>query len=319
MKYLGTGRYLGTLEPGTDEWTAARAARIGGSEIAAILGLSPWESYFSLWHRKKGLIGPVAETDLMWWGKANEPACAARFAYLHPEWEVRRIGTYVNRERDYQLISPDRLLMRPGGGRWSLLEIKQAHDGGAYADDDGELISEWGPDGTDQIPVYYRCQVLWAMDTLGVTEHRLVAYFGGDDFREYLVQYDEAEALILRKRAEEFIDALACDRRPSLDAHTATYHAVQELHPEIDDVDRDTPTELAEQYLSALQAVRDADERKALATVELADWLGSDRRAIHGENAKGKPRSIACRIPGRNGGPPYLRASPLPKPKKEIA
>ena len=47
---------LGWFEPGTSDWHAARANGIGGSEIAAVLGLSPYESRFSLWHRKKGLL-----------------------------------------------------------------------------------------------------------------------------------------------------------------------------------------------------------------------------------------------------------------------
>ncbi|MDQ3578214.1 MAG: YqaJ viral recombinase family protein, partial [Actinomycetota bacterium] len=62
--------FVGDFAPGSPEWHAARAQGLGGSEIAAVLGLSPWESRFSLWHRKTGTASPVVENDIMYWGKA---------------------------------------------------------------------------------------------------------------------------------------------------------------------------------------------------------------------------------------------------------
>ena len=53
-----TGVLIGTFSPGSEEWLAARADGLGGSEVAAVLGLSPFESRFSLWHRKAGRVGP---------------------------------------------------------------------------------------------------------------------------------------------------------------------------------------------------------------------------------------------------------------------
>src|SRR5205823_13949319 len=71
--------FVGDFEPGSPEWHAARARGLGGSEIAAVLGLSPWESKFSLWHRKMGLASPVVETDEMYWGKLHEPTILAEW------------------------------------------------------------------------------------------------------------------------------------------------------------------------------------------------------------------------------------------------
>ena len=104
---------LGWFEPGTPEWHAARANGIGGSEIAAVVGLSPHESRFSLWHRKKGLVGPVEENPQMRWGKKHEPTICAEFAELHPEWIVHISGTYAAAGRAWQIANPDRLLYRP--------------------------------------------------------------------------------------------------------------------------------------------------------------------------------------------------------------
>lgn len=41
-----------------DEWHALRAPRVGGSEVPALLGVSPFLSRWQLWHQKKGTLAP---------------------------------------------------------------------------------------------------------------------------------------------------------------------------------------------------------------------------------------------------------------------
>jgi putative phage-type endonuclease len=40
------------MQQGSTEWLAARRSGIGGSEVAALFGVCPWDSAYSLWHRK---------------------------------------------------------------------------------------------------------------------------------------------------------------------------------------------------------------------------------------------------------------------------
>ena len=40
-----------------EEWLQARRRGIGGSDAAAVLGLSPWKSNVRLWEEKTGLLG----------------------------------------------------------------------------------------------------------------------------------------------------------------------------------------------------------------------------------------------------------------------
>jgi putative phage-type endonuclease len=141
---------LGHFEPGSDDWHAARANGIGGSEIAAVLGLSPYESAFSLWHRKKNLIAPVEESEEMYWGKEHEPAICRRFAREHPDLDVTPAPTYCHPDRPWQIANPD----RHAGP--DLFEAKTARDS-----------EGWGEEGTDQIPVHYRAQCLHYMDVTG--------------------------------------------------------------------------------------------------------------------------------------------------------
>lgn len=304
---LGDAVQVGVHTPGTAAWTELRRRRLGGSEIAAVLGLSPWESYFGLWHRKRGTIDPIADTLLLRMGRRMEPVIAAEWAFQHPELDVRTCAAYVHRDRDWQLISPDRIAYRESG-QWTPVEIKHPY-----------LTEDWGR-GDDEIPVYYRCQVLHAMDVLEVEEHLLVAYFGGGDLRTYRIAYDAAEAEILRRRGREFIDHVeAGDPLPTIDAHSATYQAIRRMHPLIDDVDVIVPARLAEPFLGARAADAECDGEVRLATAELAAFVGTARRALYGVTPSGRPRSIACRVPARDpDAAPYLRASPLPKTTKEI-
>jgi len=273
-------------EPQSPEWHAVRATGLGGSDIAAILGLSPWESPFSLWHRKRGAIGDVTETPVMTWGKRLEDAICLAFADEHPDLGVTRTGTWRNTERPWQLANPDRLVT---GG---ILEAKTAGD-----------AHGWGEPGSPQIPIYYTCQVLWYLDTLGLDTAHVAVLIAGRDYREYAVRYDQVEAQFLRDRAAAFWQSIQEDRPPALDGHTATYQVVRELHPDIEPVDVEIPGDLADRYRAACAAHKAAEAAKNEACAEVLAALGTARNAVHGGDR------IAYRVPGRDGNPPYLRAA----------
>lgn len=292
MTRFADADYLGTFPAGSPEWLALRADGLGGSEIAAVLGLSPFESRFSLWHRKRGEAAPQAETEEMRAGKYFEPGIVEWFRDTHPDYRVRRAGTYRSKARPWQIANPDRIITGPAGRE--VLEIKNVR--GA----DG-----WGEPGSDEVPVYYRAQVLWYVDVLGLSRARLAVVVAGCEFREYVVDYTLDEARILRREAAEFLRTVAAGERPSIDEHGETYRVIRELHPDIDDGEVEIPRELAASYRAALAAHKDAEAAKKRATARLADVLGTARRAMcDGE-------SIAIRKPGRNGAAPFVTPSPV--------
>ena len=263
---------VGFFEPGSPEWHTARAAGIGGSEIAAVLGLSPYESRFSLWHRKKGLIGPVEETEVMYWGKVHEPGVAARFTELHPEWAVVPSPTYAAAGRPWQIANPDRKVYRHDAPV-ELLEIKTARE--------DEL---WGEEGTDQIPVWYRCQCLWYLDVLGAQRCHVAVLIAGSEYREYVIDYNADEARLLRDAGARFIDDLEHDVRPDIDGHTATYQTVRVLPEGLDDVDVQVDPLLVRRFHDAQDAYWEADDELTACKSSLLDLIGTGRRAIVGRD-----------------------------------
>ena len=113
---------LPDLQPGTPEWMRLMTA----SKVAAVLGLSPWESRYSLWHRMAGLIDPQPENDEKIRGHYLEPAVAQWFADQHPETIQQPGGTWAHPDRPWQATTPDRLLHAADGGSWGFSETPSA-------------------------------------------------------------------------------------------------------------------------------------------------------------------------------------------------
>jgi putative phage-type endonuclease len=293
---------LADFEPGSPAWVSKMTA----SKVAAVLGLSPWESRFSLWHRMAGLIDAKPETDQTRRGHYLESAVGEWFADQHPELLVLPGKAYMHRERTWQASTPD-FLVRPKGELIpdSVLEVKTT------AVDD-----EWGEAGTDQIPPYYRAQVMWQLDTLGLPVGHVAVLLPRLEFREYRIDYNEAEAAYIRAEARAFLDSLPggpAEQRPDLDAHSQSCAAVQQLHPEIDGSDFHVPGHVAREYTQAVKGLRAAKARHDLARVQLADLMGDAKRARFDD------KTIADRR-AKNGGTPYLQAaSRLPEIPEEIA
>jgi putative phage-type endonuclease len=266
--------FVGRFETGSPEWHQARAGALGGSEIAAALGLSIFESPFSLWHRKAGRIGPVEDNGEMYWGRIHEPQLRAEFAKRHPEFEVNGdIGTWRDGEHPFIVANPDGLLYQHSGlpGPRSLPEIWE----GKCA----RSRTGWGDEGSDDVPVYYRAQGLWYCRVFGAARVRFSVLFFGCEYAEFVVEYDEAEAAILIERGAAFMQTLRDNIRPAIDSHEKTYAAIREMAPGIDDYDVELDRELALPYLEAQKAYSEAVKARRMYTARVMDAIGPGRRA----------------------------------------
>ncbi len=291
---LAPAELLGHFRPGSPEWHAARAQGLGGSEIGAVLGLSSFESRFSLWHRKMGLIEPVDESPEMEWGKRLEPVILAKYTDTHPEFvTVDQGGTWRSIHEPFMVANPDLL-----GGR-SAVEAKFSIYG------DG-----WGPSGSDEYPPGYRCQSIWYGIVCGLEYVDLCVLIGGYDWREYRIEWDLDEAQLLIAAGREFMRTLENAEQPDIDDHTATYETIRELHPDIDPVTVDIDTPLAVEFLDSKAAVKAAEDRARLATSLLADAMGTAK------TAKWDGDTIATRR-AKNGGTPYVQIARNPPTTKE--
>jgi putative phage-type endonuclease len=291
---------VGDFKPGSDEWLEARRQRVGGSEAAVCLGLSPYESIFSLWHRKAGLIDPIEEDPVMEWGNRLEAAVLAKWCDTHPEFNpVTPGGTWVSESHPFMIANPDALAFTDNGARRELVEVKTSPNG-----------DHFGPAGSDEYPVWYRAQVLHYMHVLNISRAHLIVLISGFDYREYVIEMDEyarQDVQLIIDAEQAFIDSLPggpAEQRPDIDEHTATYEAVKEMHPDIERGESvEVPAELADAYLDANARFKEAEAEKRGAAARLADFIGNAQYATYdGER-------IASRQARGEDGTPYLVAA----------
>ncbi len=292
-----TGHATELLPPGahrTPEWYDQRRLTVSASEVAAILGLSPYTSAFDLWWEKQSGVDSQPDNRDTRRGRRYERLILEDFTEEHPEFVVASVGLCVNNERPWQTCSPDGLVYEAVGMKevdGERLPVVEGEPVAVVEAKSAARRDEWGEPGTDDIPVYYRTQVLWQMDVLGLSVAYVPVIFGFD-YREYVVTYHEADVLLLRKAAREFLDSLADGTPPDIDAHTATARRLKVLHPTLDDTEVTVPDDLADAYATACAAEKQAQADKRLAENLLRDALGNGRYALRGDGRKVCTRSV---------------------------
>lgn len=308
---MTNARYLGYFEPASDEWLDNRKFRLGGSEIAAVMGLSPWHSHLTLWLIKKGFaaartdrFGVIAGSAEREWGNRLESAIIAKFFETEGRyrWDGDNPGSWVHPDRQWQMASPDDFVCdeHPFSERTAIFEAKTASQ--PY---------EWGEQYTDEIPVYYRCQLLWYLDVFGYSRAYLSVLIQGHDYREYELDSTTEDAQndlkIMRAAGEAFVTSLINDKRPEIDGHDQTLRVIREMNPdidptlecEIDDLKKDS-------FLEAVRLFNQAKEAKQATAAAILDVMGKARDAV---DLQGK--RFAFRVPTQgDGNAPHLRALP---------
>jgi putative phage-type endonuclease len=150
------------------QWLEERRSGIGGSDVAPMLGLSPWKTPFALWQDKTGRAVEVepdeAQRERMHFGTVLEDVVAREHAARTGQ-RVQRVTSMLRHpDVPIALANLDRAIVEDGSrARWDqaagrvlgargILECKTAH---ALA----QNSADWGEPGTDQVPAYYWMQV----------------------------------------------------------------------------------------------------------------------------------------------------------------
>jgi len=196
-----------------------RKTYVGGSDVAAILGLSPFPNQTPLgaWLRKSGLTepGPIdeAKEKIFRRGKRMEPLVIMMLEEDEGFIITKRSlpddqNRYIDKEFDFMAAEVDfewkvtQEMIDRFGLDASLLdtiqngEVKTAHPWAA--------VGKFGESGTDEVDVSYTAQ---AMHGLGITGRRLCLFavlVGSDNLSFYLVHRDEDTLRAMRARCAAF-------------------------------------------------------------------------------------------------------------------
>lgn len=206
---------LGNFEPDSQEWHDARRG-ITGTDIGAILGVSPFKSTYTLWAEKRGLITDRIEPSIpMRMGTLFEPAIRQLFREQHPSFEVMETGTWQCDSQPTFKANPDGLI-RYMDGDLGILEIKHTSQ-------------YWS-----ELPRTYYEQVHWYLSILELP-FAIVAAVTGGRYTEFTVEYDEEHACEVFDRVHEFQQLVDTNTEPDWDGSTSTYETVRTLSPGLTD------------------------------------------------------------------------------------
>lgn len=315
-----------------EAWLAARLPGITASEIAAVIGISPFDSPFSLYWKKLGVIAETADNDAMSLGRHLEPWIADRYEADHPEVSLTLSGLYASTERPWQMVTPDRSVFPASDvvdaeiGCCDLHRYGPPATFGAMApccdpDDCGPCCREcptcptlhpptaptrlwegktsatydgWGDDGTDDIPPYYRAQTLWQSDTFDRLPVDLSCLFlHTKQVRHYRIEWSAEDVVFMREQAQAFLLRLAGGLVPPIDGHKATTAALKAIHPDIDpDAEVELPATLARSYRQIKAMKKRMKAREALIENRVRAALGKAKTAKDPDGEKVASRSV---------------------------
>lgn len=277
------------VRAGSKNWAKQRMTGIGASEIAMALGIAPptWGSPRSLYHRKRGELPDYYDNAAMEWGRELEGVILQRFLKCHPEFRGNPCITgklYRSIARPWQLATPDGVVFDTRYGfhgdkhtchytRLGMPVVVQVKT--------GTKREGWGQEGTDEIPVYYKAQVLQEMDVVGAEVAWIPVLFNGRDYREYRVRRHEGDINVLRLRGSQFWLQVQKGDPPPADSSVATRSALKALRYNPDDRAQ-VPDDLHEKYARAKALFRRAEVLKAKYENELRDAMGDAQYAMAG-------------------------------------
>jgi putative phage-type endonuclease len=156
------------------EFLTRRKTGIGGSDVAAVLGVSKWKTAFELYQDKVNDIVDVQESDILHFGNKLEQVIADEFAERNNVKVQKRNTMYRHAEHPELIANIDRYIV---GG--AILECKTCS---AWAQ------GKFGKAG-DEIPDEYQLQVQHYMYVTGIREAYLAVLIGGNEYRQFEIPY----------------------------------------------------------------------------------------------------------------------------------
>jgi putative phage-type endonuclease len=178
---------------------------IGGSDIGAILGLSPYKTAFQVWTEKIDTSRqPSYDALHLRFGQHIEPFIAQEYEKLTGNKTVHHQQTLRHAQHPFLYGHVDRFVTDQTGvspivnGQArckTLLECKSASIFNRH---------EWGEPGTDEIPPAYHAQCAWYMAITQCSRVDVAVLLGNQDLRIYVVNRDIELENRLIERALDF-------------------------------------------------------------------------------------------------------------------
>lgn len=232
-----------------EDWLRYRKPYIGGSEAAASIGLSPYESQYALWVDKTTDSVSDEDNDYMKWGRRLEEAIGLGIAedlnipvVRYPYMMASKRWPWASVNVDFIAPSHDPVP--------SVVEVKNVS---------GHMAREW-EDGS--VPPVYGLQGQHACAVLGLPGVHFFPLIGGHEGRPIYIERNDALIENLMEGERKFWELVQSDTPPAIDGSDSTNRALKGM---FFDPEADSSTDLSEQQTFDGLRVPDLLERRATA------------------------------------------------------
>ena len=248
---------------------------LSATMIAGIVGVSQYDSPYSIYQRIMGATPRVEETPRMRWGLMLEPL-VLDLIRDHYGLKVRKNTAQLTLRRDFDGLP---LLATPDGFAW---------------DDDGrqpveaKTASFWvREDWTHEVPLPYFFQAQTQIAVMDAQRCYMGGLPDGDDLKPRVIERDDAVIAKMIEKAHAFwFDHVVPRIPPPVDGHRATSDALSAMWPQTRVVSILLPDE-AMDWVRDYQAAKDDEDaakvRKDEAANHLRELLGDAESGVVGD------------------------------------
>lgn len=171
-----------------EQWLEVRRTGIGGSDAAAVVGLNPWRSPYTLWLDKMGRLPEKEITEAIRQGTDLEEYVVDRFCEQTGKKVQRKNRVLRNEKYPFALANVDRWIVGENAGleckTTSTLDYKKFKDG--------------------EFPATYYLQCMHYMAVTGADKYYLAILVFGKEFIVIEIERDEELIEDLMKSEEQF-------------------------------------------------------------------------------------------------------------------
>ena len=192
-----------------------RKTYIGGSDIAAVMGMSRFKTRLQLWAEKTGKVPmpDLSDKEAVDWGKKLEALVAQEFSERTGLKVRRDLRTFEHKDYPFMKAHIDRRIT----GSDELLECKTTS---AYN------LKEWE---SDEVPAEYILQVQWYLGILGMRTGYIACLIGGNKFMHKEIQFNQFLFDTMVLEALTFWRMVENDQQPEATAEDNS--SIVELYP----------------------------------------------------------------------------------------
>lgn len=273
-----------------DGWHEQRTKGIGGSDVATICNLNPYQDAYTLWHLKRGDISRFEGNEATELGNDLEPVVAKRWAKQTNRTLIEWPVMLRSKAEPWMLANCDRFVAGHSTEKTAgqVLEWFRSEDPpdvvAIWEGKTGAIATpgkahEWFTDG-DSIPIGYALQGQWYLAVTGLDVVEYGALIGHHGLLTRTMERDDETIAMITETCREFWKSVVNGYpEPEPTGNDSSDEALKELYPVHEPgsvcVADDELIALLDELADAKEAFNAAEERKKAARNQVVTRIKS--------------------------------------------